>query len=489
MSIPNLNARVNTIDFNSFLDAANKAKDPGGLGGKGVICLNRGINNLNPETETISVGTREWQTLGSRSDTYKLQNREARTMLLQALKAKYEVNDVYRLPKPVLDALEISNFDLDKGGNVRSMRPLTARRIIAIDTAMRSCETSSESALRKDLTSKVNEIKATVNDMNYKLTADDNPQWVQLLKLNVLDPKGRVLVRYPGNFNVERTATCFEFETVKSERVDTRFGARLDLFRTLVMACGPDEDFMNDAIRQLKLDSHNPVYENIPLDVAQGLIRRAIEIRKTCGIEIEAAEKQGQKGKREVSLKAYNNLIKANKKVLAAKLGDVVDKLKFQLGAYQQALEDRSMAAGLGKSYARMARRLEDVIRDLEKDLKKTIAERSKDDYKGSDAYKNIVYTLADVGYAYLFPRCSQASQLEFLLSAAQGTVEKLDGETERVFYRVDKETKEEVEWEFARQITGYEAETKGAYMNYVLPGGLRRPEEPNAPQEPMNVQ
>ena len=114
---------------NEFLrrayDAANEAVKNQSLSGEDTVM------QLETGKDAGFLG-RKWVRLGGRSDEFKAQNLRMRDEFFKNLTSLFGGADrIKDLPKDLQDALKLHDFKLD-GGEVKSDRPLTARRIIAI---------------------------------------------------------------------------------------------------------------------------------------------------------------------------------------------------------------------------------------------------------------------------------------------------------------------------------------------------------------------
>lgn len=112
-----------TIDqFKNFATAATR---PNGTGEDTVA-------HVTGEAQERRVEGRVWQRLGTRTDDFKQKNIAARQAFVDALKVQFGVKRLQDIPRAILEKLEIDDFDLDAEGHVRSDKPLTARRILAV---------------------------------------------------------------------------------------------------------------------------------------------------------------------------------------------------------------------------------------------------------------------------------------------------------------------------------------------------------------------
>lgn len=112
-----------TIDqFKNFATAATR---PNGTGEDTVAHITGANDNRR-------IRGHVWQRLGTRTDDFKNQNIIARQAFVDAMKMKFSVSRLQDIPRAVLEKLELDDFDLDAEGRVRSDKPLTARRILAV---------------------------------------------------------------------------------------------------------------------------------------------------------------------------------------------------------------------------------------------------------------------------------------------------------------------------------------------------------------------
>lgn len=93
--------------------------------------------NFNVEAGSADVGVFSRKSSGQFDD-----NNKVRQILVNSLKVQFGVDDVLALPDSVKSALKIGSwrddFKFDHDGNVTSGRPLTARRIKAVITAVKT---------------------------------------------------------------------------------------------------------------------------------------------------------------------------------------------------------------------------------------------------------------------------------------------------------------------------------------------------------------
>ena len=92
---------------------------------------------IHSDEQGTTISGHKWVTLGGRSRDFKAANKRTRELFFENITSLFGGKS--QLPSEVLKEFKMEDFKLDGFGNVKSERPLTARRIIAI------CEKANES--------------------------------------------------------------------------------------------------------------------------------------------------------------------------------------------------------------------------------------------------------------------------------------------------------------------------------------------------------
>lgn len=117
--------------------------------------LDKEASVIHSDEQGTTISGHKWVTLGGRSRDFKAANKRTREMFFENITRLFGGKS--QLPSEVLKEFKMEDFKLDGFDNVKSERPLTARRIIAI------CKKANES-IKTTINKKLAELKDNVHE-------------------------------------------------------------------------------------------------------------------------------------------------------------------------------------------------------------------------------------------------------------------------------------------------------------------------------------